>query len=95
MIQLEDVKNYLRVDSEEDDELIISLISSSKNLCMSIARITEDEFEKEIDSLKIAIYYAIAYMYEHREEANHKELTLNLRALLFNVRRSEFWRYRF
>lgn len=90
MIQLEDVKNYLRVDSEEDDELIISLISSSKNLCMSIARITEDEFEKEIDSLKIAIYYAIAYMYEHREEANHKELTLNLRALLFNVRRSEF-----
>lgn len=90
MIQLEEVKNYLRVDTDEDDELITSLISSAKNLCISIARINENEYEKEFDSIKIAMYYAIAYMYEHREEANHKELTLNLRALLFNVRRSEF-----
>lgn len=90
MIQIEDVKNYLRIDSDDDDELIISLISSAKHLCISTARITEEEFNENFEAIKMAMYYAIAYMYEHREEANYKELTLNLRALLFTVRRSEF-----
>lgn len=90
MIQLKDVKNYLRIDTDEDDELIISLISSAKNLCLSISRIDESDFEKEIENLKLPMYYAIAYMYEHREEANYNELILSLRSLLFTVRRSEF-----
>ena len=36
--------------------------------------------------LKVAILYALGYLYEHREEADHHELTLTLRNLLFSVR---------
>ncbi|QBX27898.1 hypothetical protein Javan422_0025 [Streptococcus phage Javan422] len=42
------------------------------------------------DEVKIAMLYAIAYLYEHREEANHKDLTLTLRSLLFGLRKVEF-----
>lgn len=36
--------------------------------------------------LKIAILYAVGYLYEHREEADHHGLMLTLRNLLFAVR---------
>ena len=36
--------------------------------------------------LRIAILYAVGYLYEHREEANHHDLMLTLRNLLFAIR---------
>ena len=33
-----------------------------------------------------AILYALGYLYEHREEADHHSLTLTLRSLLFSIR---------
>ncbi|WP_408126289.1 MULTISPECIES: head-tail connector protein [Helcococcus] len=87
-IDLESVKNYLRVDFEDDDLLIASLIESSKNLCMDILRTDNLDMDSEI--IKTAILYSVAFLYEHREEANHKELTLTLRALLFGLRKAEF-----
>ena len=36
--------------------------------------------------LKIAILYALGYLYEHREEADHHALMLTLRNLLFAIR---------
>lgn len=86
-ISLIEVKNYLRVDSKDDDVLITSLIESAKNLCMDIIR--TDRLE-ENETIRVAIYYAIAYLYEHREEANHKELTLTLRSILFGLRKAMF-----
>lgn len=39
---------------------------------------------KEI--LRVGVLYTLGYLYEHREEADHHELTLTLRSLLFSVR---------
>ena len=36
--------------------------------------------------LRVAILYAVAYLYEHREEADHHGLVLTLRSLLFAIR---------
>ena len=36
--------------------------------------------------LKIAVLYAVGYLYEHREEADHHQLSLTLRSLLFSIR---------
>ena len=49
----------------------------------------EDEFEKSHCS-KIAVMYAVAYLYEHRENADYKALTLSLRSLLFGIRKEGF-----
>ena len=90
IITLDEIKNYLRVDSTDDDSLLEGLIYSSQQLCMDIARIKDLEtFEKEPCS-KIAVMYAVAYQYEHIEECNHLELTLSIRALLFGIRKEEF-----
>ena len=90
IITLDEMKNYLRVDHEDDDKLIKSLIASSQQLCMDVARISDEEsFEKEPCS-KVAVMYVVAYLYEHREDANHLELTLSIRALLSGIRQEGF-----
>ena len=38
------------------------------------------------ETLRVAVLYALGYLYEHREEADHHGLTLTLRSLLFAVR---------
>lgn len=90
IITLDEMKNYLRVDHDDDDALLESLIVSSEQLCMDVTRIPDEEsFEKEPCS-KVAVMYAVAYLYEHREEANHLELTLSIRALLSGIRQEGF-----
>ena len=60
IITLDEMKNYLRVDHEDDDILLESLIASSQQLCMDVARISDEEsFEKEPCS-KVAVMYAVA-----------------------------------
>ncbi len=56
---------------------------------MDITRQNEDVFE-ESENAKPAVYYAVAYLYEHREEADHHALTLTLRSLLFGSRKEAF-----
>mgnify|MGYP001757740965 FL=1 len=38
IVTVEEAKNYLRVDSREDDELINTLIHSAEKLCQGVAR---------------------------------------------------------
>ncbi|MBQ9632941.1 MAG: phage gp6-like head-tail connector protein [Lachnospiraceae bacterium] len=91
IITLDEMKNYLRVDYAEDDALIESLISSSERLCMDVARIDDVEAFEGKENAKIAVMYAVAYQYEHREDADHHALLLTLRALLFGIREGEYF----
>ena len=88
MRTLEEMKNYLRVDFSDDDELIVTLILTAQRMCMDILRIAENFYTYE--NSKIAVMYAVAYLYEHREEADHHNLTLTLRSLLFGGRKEAF-----
>ena len=49
-----------------------------------------DVFAASGENARTATMYAVAYLYEHREEADHKALTLTLRALLFGLRKEVF-----
>ena len=101
LISLAEAKNYLRVDSSDDDAMISSLLYSAGLLAKDVARLSDEKWqeinqtESEQDStevlylrasLRIAVLYALAYLYEHREEADHHDLVLTLRNLLFSVR---------
>lgn len=89
LVSLEEMKNYLRVDYGEDDELIRHLLFAAECLCADVARVDSAEQLAEDANAKAAVMYA-AYLYEHREEADHHALTLTLRALLFGIRKEGF-----
>jgi len=89
-VSLTEMKSYLRVDFKDDDTLIRRYILAAEDLCLDILRTTDRNVLKTDKNARIAIMYAVAYFYEHREEADYKALTISLRALLFGSRKEEF-----
>ena len=89
-VTLDEMKQYLRVDYEDDDVMINDFISAGERLCLSVARLDDlDEFYQNPCG-RIAVMFVVAYLYEHREEADHKSLSISLRSLLSDVRREGF-----
>ncbi len=104
LITLEEAKEYLRVDTSDEDTLIDSLLTAAGNICRDVARLSNEQWS-DVDSgltgsvhysssqlnsirdtMKVAVLYTLGYLYEHREEADHHDLTLTLRSLLFAIR---------
>ena len=98
LITLDEAKGYLRVDTADEDAMIGTLIATAGRLCADVARLTDEKWEA-VDSdsedasltpiretMKVAVLYAIGYLFEHREEADHHDLVLTLRAILFAIR---------
>ena len=104
LITLEEAKEYLRVDSADEDAVAGALLSAAARLCVDVARLTDEQWA-DIDSdksrseryttqeltavretMRVAVLYALGYLFEHREEADHHALTLTLRSLLFGIR---------
>ena len=90
VIALDEMKGYLRVDHEDDDALIEGMIAASEKQCLDILRTDDETALAESPNGKIAVMFMTAYMYEHREEADHNVLNLTLRALLFGDRKAGF-----
>ena len=90
-VSLEEMKTYLRVDYSDDDDLISSLITTAEELVADVARVPVEALSPVTEgNTRVAILYTVAYLYEHREEADHHQLTLTLRSLLFGIREPAF-----
>ena len=98
LITLDEAKEYLRVETADEDAMIGILLSSAGRLCADVARLTDEQWEAVNsdtedasltpvrETMKVAILYALGYLFEHREEADHHDLVLTLRSILFAIR---------
>ena len=91
LVTLREVKDYLRIDTDDENEVVASLMQNAETLCKDVARVEKvEDFEALGEVAKQAVLYSTAYLYEHRENADYHQMTLMLRALLFGVRREGF-----
>ena len=90
IVTLAEAKEYLRVDGEDEDALIETLLKAAQGLCEDVSRLETAEFELAGEVAKIAVLFTLGYFYEHREEADHKNLSLTLRSLLDGCRKAAF-----
>ncbi len=104
LITLEEAKEYLRVETADEDAMIGILLSAACKLCADVARFTDEQWAivdsdaKDSDEysaeelnhirkiMKPAILYAVAHMYEYRDQADYHNLVLTLRSILFSIR---------
>ena len=98
IVTLEEAKKYLRVDSADEDAMTGVFLSAAERMCADVARLTDEKWtavnsdaeDEELtpirETMKVAILYALGYLFEHREEADHHALTLTLRSILFAIR---------
>lgn len=87
---LEEVKQYTRIDSTYDDDLLLTLITTSESLCENILRVDLDDDIQISETVRTAILYGVSYLYENRESADFKELTTMLKYLLYGEREEVF-----
>jgi uncharacterized phage protein (predicted DNA packaging) len=90
VVSLDEAKLYLRVDGDEEDTLITSFILSAEEICEGVLRFPLTEFETIPDTLKNAVFYTVANLYEKRDEVDLKEVISVISRLLFPYRR-EGW----
>lgn len=90
IVTVDEMKTYLRVDTDEEDTLIGELIAAAEGLCLRVLRTDDPEELQNTPDGKLAVMYATAYLYEHREEATHLDMTLSLRELLSGGRKAVF-----
>lgn len=85
-----EAKEYLRVDYDDDDALIQTLVSAAEEKCREICRIDADADFPSDDVAKAGILYTVAYMYENWDKADMRQLDLILRALFSGARGVKF-----
>lgn len=67
VVSLAEAKLFLRVDGDTEDALITSLIATSEELCESVIREEMTSFRVVPETLKQAILFCVATLYEQRQ----------------------------
>ncbi len=86
IVTLKEAKKYLRVDHDDDDTIIRKFIRAAETLCAGTLR----KPVKPLPINKVAVLFAVAYLYENRESADMDELTRMLRYILATEREVAF-----
>lgn len=90
LVTLEEVKQFLKIDGDEDNALISSFISTSEEICENILRFPLAELSVVPESIRQAVLYCIANLYEKREDLNMKEV-INVVIGLLSPYRKDGW----
>lgn len=83
MVTLEAAKHNMRIDYDDDDELIERHLVLAEQITSDILRGEVPADDVIVDS---AILIAVAYLYENREMPDIKQLKLTIRDLLVDLR---------
>ena len=96
MLTLQETKDFLRLDGDDEDALVSSLIVTAKELTEGVLRRKLTEFKEIPETIHQAMLIVVATLYEERQVAKDKsgvdiKETLDLvRRMLFAYRREEF-----
>lgn len=96
MLTLQETKEFLRIDGDEEDALISSLILTAKDLTEDVMRRKLSDFEELPETVRQAMLILVATLYEERQVSKGKTGvsvadTLDLvRRMLFAYRKGAF-----
>lgn len=90
IVTLEKTKQWLRVESNDEDTLIESFIVAAEDIISGILRFPLYEMPEVPEAIKQAIYYAVSQLYELRESFDISVLMKTLRFMLSPYREVEW-----
>ena len=62
LVPLEEVKQYLRIDNNEEDTLLESFSQTAQQLCVALLRVKDLAEVEERATVRIALLYAVSYL---------------------------------
>ena len=82
-------RSVARLDKSQWDAIEVA-DENSDGIYINGDLYTGAELVQVKETLRVAILYSLGYLYEHREEADHKDMTITLRSLLGPLREGVF-----
>lgn len=79
---LSETKHFLRVDHNEDDGLISSLLIASKTLVEEIMRTTLDSFDEVPEPVNQAVLILVGTLYEERQISKDDRVGVDISRVL-------------
>ena len=86
-VTLEKTKEWLKVESNDEDALIEGFIKAAEDIVGGILRFPLSEFEETPETVEQAVCFAVSLMYEQRESLDIVGLMTALRDMLFAYRK--------
>lgn len=86
-VTLEKTKEWLRVESNDEDALIERFIVAAEDIVCGVLRFPLSEFEEVPEAVEQAVCFAVSVMFEQRESLDITGLLSVLRAMLFSYRK--------
>ena len=91
MLTLQETKDFLRLDGDDEDALISSLIVTSKLLVEDVLRRKFTDFEDEVpEPVHQAMLIVVGTLYEERQVAKDNKSGVDIKETLDLVRRMLF-----
>ncbi len=90
IVTLEKTKEWLRVESNDEDALIESFITAAADIVGGVLRFPLSELTEIPETVNQAVYYAVSVMYDQRESLDIIALLNTLRGILF-IYRKDAW----
>lgn len=94
MFELDEVKEYLRVDGDDENSLITSLIIMATELVEDVLRRKITEFDPIPETIRQAVLLSVGTFYENRQGGkdglNTADLIDLIRRLTFAYRKEAF-----
>lgn len=97
MLELREIKDFLRIDGDESDKLLVSLSFTARDLVEGTLRKKLDEFERVPETVRQAMLIVIATLYEERQVSKSGKEGIGMtdvlelvRLMLFAYREEKF-----
>lgn len=90
MLTLQETKHFLRVDTDEDDNLISSLILTGESLIEEIIRTPLSTYKEVPEPIKQATLIVVGTLYEERQISNNPKEGLAMSQVLDIIKKMLF-----
>lgn len=92
MISIEQLKNYLGVDGEEQNTLLSGFLRSAKHIVEKVLRQDLGEMANQPEIINTAVQFICWQMYFHRDsgEFNMREIEKTVALMLSDLRKEAF-----
>lgn len=87
LVTLEEAKEYLKVEYEDEDTLLLTLLSTAESLCSDILRC---DLPAGDATVRTAILYAVGVLFENRGTPEAADLVPTLKCILSGRRQEVF-----
>lgn len=90
MLTLQETKDFLRLDGDDEDALVSSLIVTAKELIEETLRYKLTEFEEIPETVHQAMLIVVGTLYEERQATKDNKSGVDIKETLDLVRRMLF-----